>query len=61
MDEELRPPPPTADELMLRDYVAAKLFVLMHENPETSYTEDAQDAFIAANAFIKARQKWTPQ
>lgn len=48
-------------EAALRDEVAARIFVSMQSNPETSYAEDAEDAFIAANAFMKARQQWTPQ
>ncbi len=48
----------TAEELSLRDRIAAELFVRMHDNPETSYAEDAEDAFIAANAFMLAREKW---
>lgn len=48
-------------EAALRDEVAARIFVAMQSNPETSYAEDAEDAFIAANAFMKARQQWTPQ
>jgi hypothetical protein len=51
--------PFTTWELDLRDEVAARLFVRMHDNPETTYAEDAEDALIAANAFIVARKKWT--
>lgn len=59
MAEEPLPVPATPEELALRDYVAAALFVRMHDNPETSYAEDAEDAFIAAGAFMLAREKWT--
>lgn len=50
---------PTSYEVELRDEVAARIFVAMQDNPETSYAEDAEDAFIAANAFMKARRQWT--
>lgn len=49
----------TERELTLRDDVAARLYVLMHGNVDTSYDEDAEDAFVAANRFILARRKCT--
>lgn len=50
--------PLTPAERELRDEVAMRLYVQMHNNPETSYDEDAEDAFSAAHAFIKVRREW---
>lgn len=48
----------TDKEIALRDEVAIRLYVEMNKNPETMYAEDAEDAFVAASAFIKARREW---
>lgn len=50
--------PLTPAERELRDEVALRLYVQMHNNPETTYAEDAEDAFSAANAFVKVRREW---
>ena len=50
--------PLTPAERELRDELAIRLYVQMHGNPETTYTEDAEDALSAAHAFIKVRREW---
>ena len=43
--------------MTLRDYFAAKAMQVLLANDETSMKEDAQDAYMVADAMLKAREK----
>lgn len=45
-----------ADGMTLRDYFAAKAMQVFLANDETSMGEDAQDAYMVADAMLEARK-----
>lgn len=46
-----------ARDMTLLDHAALLIYVDMLKNGDTVYQEDATDAFIAAAAFLKAKQE----
>lgn len=43
--------------MTLRDYFAAQVIPFLVSNDETSYEEDAHDAYAIADAMLKEREK----
>jgi hypothetical protein len=43
--------------MTLRDYFAAKALQTLMRNPDTTFEEDAQDAYAAADEMISARAR----
>jgi len=48
---------PLVCDLSLRDHIAIEVLPVFVNNPETSYAEDAEDAYRVADAMLKQRMK----